>query len=238
MRSVVRHYARNDGAPASETPPYGTAVKRRRRIVGGDAMTETQPGSRHAAPGPWAPPAPRVHWSPTPQGYGPPPAGLGGPAPMYAPAPPAHPVAPRRPRGGWIALGIVAGVALLGLIGILVAANQPMTVQGSATVYGMSGYLTPGTSCTSTYYTGRPVSIFGADGSLIGISTITGYGTAVNQWGTYSGYADACRYSFTVANVPTGEKSYRVTLGSDISNSVGFTEDALTSWGANITLGR
>ncbi|MDL5158927.1 hypothetical protein [Actinomycetospora termitidis] len=193
-------------------------------------MTETQPGPRHATPAPWAPPAGRgVHWNQAP-GHAP--AGL---APAWAGMPPAAP--PRRPRWGWIVLGIVGVIAALGLVGTLVVANQPMTVQGSVTVYGMNGVVSPGSSCSNTYLTGRPVSIFGADGSLVGTSSITGYGTAVNQWSTYSsGYADACVYSFTVADVPAGEKSYRVTLGTDISNSVGFTEDQL-SRGAHITMG-
>lgn len=198
--------------------------------------------------GPWLPPRPAPFAPPTgyatapgrttPPGYAPwstppvamPPAGL-------APMGPAAPIPPARPgtRWGWVVLAIVAAVAAVALVGTVAASNRAMTVNGTVTVYGMYGYVTPGSSCSSTSVNGTPVSIYNATGGLVGTATLTGYGTARNTWSTYSyGYADSCEYTFTIADVAASDH-YRVKAGSGTGDGVGFTREQIESGGADIT---
>jgi hypothetical protein len=141
-------------------------------------------------------------------------------------------------RWGWIVLGVVAAIVAVAIIGTVAQKTAKMTINGSVTVYGNSSLMTPGAGCQNLSLTGKPVSIYGSDGDLVGTSSLTGSGTAVNEWNTYSsGYADACRFSFTLTNVSAADDYYTVTLGSDRSSGVGFSKEQLQSSGAQITYG-
>jgi hypothetical protein len=204
-------------------------------------MTQTQPDPNAAGTtpsAPWTPTQRGVHWTETAsRPSGPmPPAGM----PPVAAQGYAWPAPPRRTgmRWSWIVLGVVAAIVAVAIIGTVAQKTSKMTINGSAVVYGMSSLMAPGTACTSPAMTGKPVSIFGSNGDLVGTSSLTGSGVAVNQWNTYSGgYADACQYSFTLTDVTASDDYYRVTLGADISNSVGFSKEQLQASGANITMG-
>ena len=63
-------------------------------------------------------------------------------------------------------------------------------------------------------------------------------GTAVDQWHTASPSADACRFAFTVPDVPATDDSYRVGLDGDPTDTVAFTRDELSTRGAQLTWGR
>jgi hypothetical protein len=178
-------------------------------------VTQTHPQRYVTTSAPWMPPPPG--WP-----------GYGAPAPQ------------RRPgmRWGWIVLGVVAAIVAVAIIGTVAQRTAKMTINGSVTVYGMSTLTSPGQACQNLSMTGKPISIFGSNGDLVGTSSLVGSGTAVNEWNSYSyGYADACRFAFTLTDVAASDEYYRVTLGSDISNSVGFSKEQLQSSGANITWG-
>ena len=194
-------------------------------------MTQTQP-ERHVAAGtPWAPTPAGVHWADAQPPAGLPPMGWQ----VYGP-----PTPPRRSgmRWGWIVLGVVAAIVAVAIIGSVAQKTAKMTINGSVTVYGMSTLTTPGQACQNPSMTGRPVSIFGSNGDLVGTSSLVGSGTAVDQWNTYSyGYADACQFSFTFTGVTSADDYYTVAVGSDRSKGVGFSKEQLQTSGANITYG-
>ncbi len=199
-------------------------------------MTQTHPDpqatapwttGRHSAPWGGSPGQPNIPVPPAgmpPMGW----PGYGSPAPQR----------PSGMRWGWIVLAVVAAIVAVAIIGTVAQKTAKMTINGSVTVYGMNTLMTPGTACQNQAMTGKPVSIFGSDGALVGTSSLTGSGTAVNQWNTYSyGYADACQYSFTFTNVTGADDFYTVTLGSNAAQGVGFSKDQLQSSGARITYG-
>lgn len=200
-------------------------------------MTQTHPESRTA---PWTP-APRgVHWAEAPaQPTMPVPlaglgwSGYGWPAPQAAP--------PRRSgmRWGWLVLGVVAAIVAVAIIGTVAQKTSKMTINGSVVVYG-SSTLTPGSGCSMISVQGKPVSIFGSHGDLVGTTSLAGdNGVAVNQWNTYSygNYADGCRFTFTLSDVSAADDYYTVSVGGSASQGVGFSKDQLQTSGANITYG-
>jgi hypothetical protein len=198
-------------------------------------MTQTHPESRTA---PWTP-APRgVHWAdgPARPTMPVPPAGLGWSGYGWA-APQAAPPGRSGMRWGWIVLGVVAAVVAVAIIGSVARQTSKMTINGSVTVYGAAAQ--SGAACQNTSMTGKPISIFGSNGDLVGTTSLTGYGVAVNQWNvsSYANYADSCRFSFTLTDVTAADDYYRVTTGSDVSDSVGFSKEQLEASGANITYG-
>lgn len=200
-------------------------------------MTQTHPELRIAqAPAAHAHPA----WAPARSHHGAkraePPAGL---PPLGWPGHGAPAPQPRSGmRWGWIVLGVVAAIVAVAIIGTVAQRTARMTVNGSVTVYGMNTLMAPGTACQNPSMIGRPVSIFGSNGDLVGTSSLTGSGTAVDQWSSYSsGYADACDYTFTFANVTSADDFYTVTVGTDAAQGVGFSKDQLQRSGANITYG-
>jgi hypothetical protein len=201
-----------------------------------DTVTPAIPRPREPEPlSPWSPdiPAPRgIRW-------------LDEAAPVSADATRGAPPAGlatspgRRPRWGLIALTIgvvLAVVGVLAAVGIVVVTHRTMTVQGSIVVAGR-GALAPGSSCWVSAMPGHSVSIFGADGTVVGSATLPTSGTAVDQWHTASPWADACRFSFTVPDVPASDDSYRVGLDGNTADAVSFSHDELTSKGAQLTYG-
>jgi hypothetical protein len=185
--------------------------------------------------GPWTPPRPapfaRPPARPATPAWSLPPAGLG-PVAAGFPAPP-----PRSGmRWGWFVIAIVAAIAAVALIGTVAANNRTMTVNGTVTIYGMSGYVTPGSGCTGTLASGMPVTLYDASGSVVGTATLTGSGIATDTWSTYtSGYADSCSYSFTMTDVAATDDHYRVKAGSASGDGVGFTREQLETSGAHVT---
>jgi hypothetical protein len=117
------------------------------------------------------------------------------------------------------------------------ANNRTLTVSGTVTIYGMSGYVSPGSGCTSTRASGMPVMIYYAAGSLVGSTSLTGTGIARNTWSSsyYYGYSDSCEYAFTISDVAASD-DYRVTTGSGSGDGVGFSREQIESSGADITL--
>ncbi|MCD2196223.1 hypothetical protein LQ327_22880 [Actinomycetospora endophytica] len=208
-------------------------------------MTKTQPqsgvdsGATASPVGPWVSTQRGVHWGevPSQSGGGPvPPAGLppmgwqgyGAPTPQ------------RRSgmRWGWIVLGVVLAIVAVAIIGTVAQKTSKMTINGSVTVYGMNGVVMPGSACENPSMRGKPVSIFGSNGDLVGTSSLTGSGTALDQWNTYSsGYADACQYSFTFTNVSGADDFYTVAVGTSAGQGVGFSKEQLQTSGAQVTYG-
>lgn len=186
--------------------------------------------------GPWtppyyAPPAPHptAHGRPAPSSWSMPPAGPG----------PIGPGTPTRPgmRWGWVVIAIVAAIAAVMLIGTVASNSRTMTVTGTVTVYGMSGYVSPGSSCTGSAVHGTSVTIYDASGDLVGATSLTGYGIARNTWSTsYYGYSDSCEYSFTMPDVAATGDYFRVKAGSGAGDGVGFSREQIESSGADITL--
>ncbi len=195
-------------------------------------MTQTQPERHLAAGTPWAPTPAGVHWADAQ-----PPAGL--PAmgwQVYGP-----PTPPRRSgmRWGWIVLGVVAAIVAVAIIGTVAQKTAKMTINGSVVAYGY-GSLTPGSGCSMRSMAGKPISIFGSNGDLVGTTTLSGDdGVAVNEWNTstYGNYADGCRFTFTLAGVSAADDYYTVAVGSDRTVGVGFSKEQLQTSGANITYG-
>jgi hypothetical protein len=147
---------------------------------------------------------------------------------------PAH-----RPRWALIALTIgvvLVVVGVVAVVGIVTLAHRTMTVQGSLVVAGRGGALVPGATCSVSRMPGRSVSIFGPDGSVVASAPLSTGGTATDQWHTAFPYADACRFAFTVTDVPASDDSYRVGLDGNPSDTVPFTRDELTK-GAQLTYG-
>lgn len=175
---------------------------------------------RAAAPG-WPAPAP---WTVPPAGMGP--IGSGTPAPARSGM-----------RAGWVVIAVVAAIAAVVLIGTVAANSRTMTVPGTVTVYGMSGYVSPGSSCTNSAVSGTPVTIYNAAGELVGTTSLTGYGIARNTWSSYYyGYSDSCEYSFTISDVAASGDYFRVKAGSGTGDGVGFSRAQLESSGAGITI--
>lgn len=187
--------------------------------------------------GPWAPPraapfVPPAHpGRPAPSPWSVPPAGLGpiGPG-MSTPARSGM-------RWGWVVIAVIAAIAAVTLIGTVASNSRTMTVTGTVTVYGMSGYVSPGSSCTGSVVNGTSVTIYDASGDLVGTTSLTGYGIARNTWSTsYYGYSDSCEYSFTMPEVAATGDYFRVKAGSGAGDGVGFSREQIESSGADITL--
>lgn len=184
---------------------------------------------------PWSPdvPAPRgIRWldEPAPASGAAtrdaPPAGL-----TTAPGP--------RPRWGLIAATVGVVLLIVGVLavgGVVAVTHRTMTVQGSLVVAGR-GPVAPGGSCSVTTMPGRSVSIFGDDGGVVGSAALPSEGTAVDQGHSASPWADACRFAFTVPDVPASEDSYRVGLDGDSGDTVPFSHDELASTGAQLVYG-
>lgn len=195
------------------TPVVGTAV----------------PAPRPSSPGEST--SPLAPWSPTP------PQGIRWLDATAAPGPTPTPSATRS-RRWWIAGAVAAVVAAVALVaGLLVAANRTMTVQGTVDVAGSSALL-PGAPCQAPAVADRPVSIFGADGLLVGTAPLPATGVAVDRWGSSFPFADACRYSFLLTDVQASDDVYRLGVGGSVANTTTFTREQLESRGAAITYGR
>ncbi|MDD7941988.1 hypothetical protein PHK61_26585 [Actinomycetospora lutea] len=213
-----------------------SGTEQRPHTTGPAPLAEETNAAMPRPTGPWTPPQrapfppPAAAWAPPPA-WSLPPAGLG-PHPPGVPAPPAR----SGTRWGWIVLGIVAAIAAVVLIGTVAANNRTMTVNGTVTIYGMSGYVTPGSGCTGTVASGMPVTLYDASGSVVGTATLTGSGIAANTWSTYtSGYADSCSYAFTMTDVAATDDHYRVKAGSASGDGVGFSREQLETSGAHVT---
>lgn len=194
-------------------------------------IDRTTPVVGTAVPAPRRPPEQLAPWTPTP------PQGIrwldATAAPGPAPAP-----RPTRSRRWWIAGALAAVVVAVALVaGLLVAANRTMTVQGTVEVAG-SSVLLPGAPCQAPAVADRPVSIFGADGLLVGTAPLPATGVAVDRWGSSFPFADACRYSFLLSDVQAGDAFYRVGVGTSVANTTAFTREQLETRGAAITYGR
>ncbi|NMO90417.1 hypothetical protein [Actinomycetospora sp. TBRC 11914] len=206
-----------------------------------DAGSPLVPGPRSPerdALAPWSPDipaqrsAPRgIRWLDAPEdprpAAGVPPAGLDGDVP------------PGRPRRARIALLVAVVLVVVGVVavgGVVALTPRTMTVQGSLVVAGR-GALSTGASCSISTMPGHSVTVFGADGRVVGTAALPGEGTAVDQWHTVSPFADACRFAFTVPDVASGDASYRVGLDGDRSDTVSFSHDELTTTGAQLTYG-
>ncbi len=195
------------------------------------------PRAPESAPGlaPWTPaiPAQRgIRWLDAPPA-----------APDTRNAPPAGladaDLSPHRPRRARIALAIgvvLVVVATAAVIGIVAMTHRTMTVQGSLVVAGR-GALVPGVPCSVTAMPGRTVTVFGSAGTVLGSAPLSTGGTAVDQWHLAVPDADACRFSFTVPDVPASDDSYRVGLDGNASDTVAFTREELTTSGAQLTYG-
>ncbi|GAA4809449.1 hypothetical protein GCM10023200_54060 [Actinomycetospora chlora] len=141
--------------------------------------------------------------------WGPPPAGLGGPAGM---APVIAPHA-RRPRWPWILGAVGAVVVVLGLFGTVLA--PATTVSGTVTFYA-SNYLAVGTSCNGTgWYSdlepGLSVLVYDEQGQQVGQGAL-GSGSVVSTSSSSYGYGNACRFSYSIS--AEASDSYRVVVGS------------------------
>ena len=216
------------------TPVVGTAVPAPRR--------PSEPASPIA---PWTPTPPQgIRWLDATAAPGPAPSwrptrsrrwlwiatAAPGPAPSWRPT--------RSRRWLWIAAAVAAVVVAVALVaGLLVAANRTMTVQGTVVVAGSTALL-PGAPCQAPAVADRPVSIFGADGLLVGTAPLSASGVAVDQWGSSFPFADACRYSFLLSDVQAGDDRYRVGVGGSVAGTKEFTREQLETRGAAITYGR
>lgn len=194
------------------TPVVGTAVPAPRRA--------SEPTSPIA---PWTPTPPQgIRWLDA--------TAAPDPTPTWRPT--------RSRRWLWITAAVVAVVAAVALVaGLLVAANRTMTVQGTVVVAGSTALL-PGAPCEAPAVADRSVSIFGADGLLVGTAPLSAPGVAVDQWGSSFPFADACRYSFLLSDVQAGDDRYRLGVGGSVAGSEEFTREQLETRGAAITYGR
>jgi hypothetical protein len=198
-----------------------------------DAGTPAVPGPRtpqREALAPWSPdiPAQRgtprgIRWLDAPED--PPPAG---PTDL-----PGH-RSRRRPVA--LAVGAVLVVATAVVVGIVATPEPTMTVQGSLVVAGR-GTLATGADCSVSTMPGHTVTVFGADGRVVGSAPLPPTGTAVDQWHIVGPVADACRFPFTVPDVAAGDASYRVGLDGNPADAVLFGHDELTTTGAQLTYG-
>lgn len=199
------------------TPVVGTPVPAPRRPS--EPVSTRQPSTL----APWTPTPPQgIRW-------------LDAASVSTTPAPPRR---TNRSRRWWIAgaaAAIVVAVALV--VGLLVAANRTMTVQGTVVVAGSSTLL-PGAPCEASVLADRPVSIFGSDGLLVGTAPLAATGVAVDQWGSSFPFADACRYSFLLTDVGASDDHYRVGVGGSVANTTEFSREQLETRGAAITYGR
>lgn len=211
-------------------------------------MSSTEPEVRTDTAAPAIPrprePEERAPWSPdvpAPRGI----RWLDEPAPASGEAtrdaPPAGLTTSPGPRPRWGLIAATVGVVLLlvgvlAVVGVVAVTHRTMTVQGSIVVAGR-GALAPGAGCSVTSMPGRSVSIFGGDGGVVASAALPTVGTALDQWHTASPGADACRFAFTVPDVPASEDSYRVGLDGNPTDTVPFSHDELTSTGAQLTYG-
>ncbi|MCD2187953.1 hypothetical protein [Actinomycetospora soli] len=176
-----------------------------------------------------APRRPLEPWTPTP------PSGIRW-LDAEPPAPPAPP-RPSRRRVAWLVLAVVALLGVLGAAAVLTTGPRTMTVQGIVVV-AVSGATLPGAPCTAQPVSGWSVSIFGADGTVVGSATVPRTGYAVDRWATSSPFADACRFDVLFTDVRAGDPTYRVGVGRSIADSQPFSGDELERTGATITYGR
>ncbi|MFC5061694.1 hypothetical protein [Actinomycetospora atypica] len=195
------------------TPVVGTAVPVPRR--------PSEPSS----------PSTLAPWTPTP------PQGIRWLDATAVPPPSPSSRPPRTRRWVWVTAvaALVAAVALVA--GLLVSANRTMTVQGTVVVAGSTALL-PGAPCQAPALSDRSVSIFGADGLLVGTAPLSAAGVAVDQWGSSFPFADACRYTFLLSDVQASDDRYRVGVGSSVATTTEFTREQLETRGAAITYGR
>ena len=197
-------------------------IDRTTPVVGTPVPAPRRPPEATSPLAPWTPTPPQgIRWLEA--------TAMPGPSPSSRPA--------RSRRWLWIA-AVVAVVAVVTLVaGLLVAANRTMTVQGTVVVAGSTALL-PGAPCEASAVSDRSVSIFGADGLLVGTAPLSTSGVAVDQWGSSFPFADACRYSFLLTDVRAGDDRYRVGVGSSVAGTAEFTREQLETRGAALTYGR
>jgi hypothetical protein len=183
-------------------------------------------------PEPRRPSEPLAPWTPTP------PSGIR----WLDTEPPVAPAPARRGRGvrwvRWVVAAVVAVVAVVGTTAALLdGAGRTMTVQGTVVV-AVSGATLPGAPCTAQPVSGWTMSIFAADGSVVGSAAVPQTGYAVDRWGSSTPFADGCRFDVLFTGVPANDSVYRVGVGRSIADSTPFSRDQLETTGASITYGR
>lgn len=173
--------------------------------------------------GPWTPPQPPP-WATVPAGFG--------PVPVTSWTLPPRPA----PRRGWVVLAVVGAVLLVALLGSAVAAQRTMDVTGTVSITGAAGTVAPFSACGGAGYlgwldSGTPVSIRDGEGAVVGTGSL---GPGVSGPAGWSGWSDSCTFAFSVDDVPAGSEYYRVTVGSDTSETL-FSRSELQASGAHIT---
>ncbi|MEJ2862398.1 hypothetical protein [Actinomycetospora flava] len=216
-----------------------SGIEQRPHTTGPTSVADDTTAAMARPTGPWSPPRPAPFAPPVgnamvpgyPAPWSMPPAGLG-------PVAPGVPMPPARSgmRWGWIVIAIVAAIAAVVLVGTVAANNRTMTVSGTVTIWGMSGYVSPGSGCTGAAATGMPVTLYNATGNVVGTATLSGSGIAANTWSTYAyGYADSCSYSFTMNDVSAADDFYRIKAGSAGGDGVSYSREQLETNGAHVT---
>jgi hypothetical protein len=157
-------------------------------------------------------------------GFGPAPAGLGGHHAVDL-ARPAGPGTDRGPRGPyqqyWVVGTVVAGFALVVLLLIVLltslTSTPTMTVSGTARVISTGSTMSSGSACTgrgaySDMVSGRSVTVYGSNGTVVGTGTLQD-GEAQTRPGGSDYYADSCAFTFTVSGVPADQEQYGIRVG-------------------------
>jgi hypothetical protein len=152
-------------------------------------------------------------------------------------------VRPSGMRWGWIVIGVVGAILAVALLVSFAAAQQTMTVQGSATLHVTWSTLSSGSSCTgagvySWLQPGTSVTISDANGTIVGTTTLSSGTAYASGSSNYGGYADTCVFPFTLTNVPAGDNFYRVGVGNVAADGVTFTAEQLRTSGAAISYGQ
>lgn len=135
------------------------------------------------------------------------------------------PAPPARPRG--LLLGI-AGVLLLAAGGIGFglgrasvewSAPDTFTVDGSMTVAGQCGF-----GGYSDIRDGTQVEIVNQDNKVLGVSALKSEDTS-------------CHFTFSVRDVPTGERLYGASVGNSNRGTIWKTQEEAAAEGFHLTLG-
>lgn len=189
-------------------------------------------------------PPPQRYGPPPQQGFGPPPPGYGQPPPYYGQFPQGPP--PRPPRSGKkiaiiaAAAVVVAAAAMTGIVLLVVNASTSKTFEITGTIalsdtssssrssissYSSSaGFDCQGTGGYSDIGPNTAVAVMDETGTLIAKGSLTGS----------SGSSSLCVLSFSVPDVPTGKKYYKVEVSH--RGELSYTEEEARD-GLGLTLG-